>query len=265
MDSERYTLYLDESETHDFGKNKIFSIAGIVVKDSFHNSTLIQELNNLKKIIWKECVEPEKIILHEKEIRYVQNKYNKFKLDDVKPEFKRFRNPNNSMKLYAGLEKIIRNKEVNILGTCIVNDELNKCFNSDILNDKTLIAMQVIMENYCHFLINNNGIGKISYESVGYVPNKIMSLRFHHIKAMGTMYIEPYAMQSLITSIDFPLKSENIAGLQIADFIPNDIARNVSGKNVHIFSLKKEITNSMYDGGLKRKDKYGVKVIPRIP
>jgi hypothetical protein len=260
-----YNLYLDESETHKNGKNRIFVIAGIIVKESYHNTILTQELNDLKKIIWSDYANPNEVILHEKEIRSVQNAFNKhISVKNVKSDFKRFRNPKNSQKLYTGIEKIIGKKDVNILGACIVIDELNRYFSPNILSDKSLISLQIIMENFCHFLTENNGIGKVFYESIGSEPDKIMSLRFHNIKSMGTMYVKPYSMQKLIRSIDFPLKSDNITGLQIADFIPNDIARNVAGKKEHDFNLKREINRSRYDGGLSRKDKYGVKIIPRI-
>jgi len=91
-----------------------------------------------------------------------------------------------------------------------------------------------------------------------------MSLRFHQIKSTGTMYINPYSIQKLILDVNFPYKTSNISGLQIADFIPNDIARNAIKKSTHPFNLSKVINHSMYDGGLQRKDKYGVKILPRI-
>lgn len=120
------------------------------------------------------------------------------------------------------------------------------------------------MENFCHFLKNRNGIGKIFYEAIGEDQSKEMCLRFHHIKAMGTMYVSPYAIQKSIISIDFPKKSDNIAGLQIADFIPNDVARDALKKKKHQFNINREINQAKYDGMIGNKDRFGVKIIPSI-
>ena len=47
--SDMYHLYLDESETHNFGKNRVFTIAGVIVEENYHNTTLTNELIKLKK------------------------------------------------------------------------------------------------------------------------------------------------------------------------------------------------------------------------
>lgn len=268
--SDIYHLYLDESETHDTdssGKwiNQVFCIAGIIVKEDFHNSFIMPEVTNIKRKIWSENPNYSDIILHEKEIRFALNPHNKYKLKEVASEYRRFgRNHKNGIELFNGLEKIIRQKDIHIIGGCVVVDELHKNFHPDILSNKSLITLQIIMENFCHYLKVNNGLGKIFYESIGDEPDKEMCLRLHQIKAIGTMYVNPYAMQKLIVSIDFPKKKDNIAGLQIADFIPNSIARDISGKPKHSLNLGRVIRRSEYDGGIGRKDKFGIKVIPRI-
>lgn len=265
-----YHLYLDESETHSEDNqgrwiNQVFCISGIITTKNFHDVYITPEINRIKSAIWHDLPNNADIILHEKDIRFSQNPFNKFKLNKVSSEYHRFnRDINCSIKLFNGLEKIIRQKDVKIIGGCVIWDELTKNYHEDILNNKSLIALQLIMENFSHFLQSNNGVGRVFYESVGNEPDKQMSLRFHQIKAMGTMYVSPYAMQSLILDIQFPKKSDNIAGLQVADFIPNDIARDIAGKKSHRFNLNKVVKRSQYDGGLTRSDKFGVKIIPRI-
>lgn len=264
--SDIYHLYLDESETHETdpsGKwyNQVFCIAGIIVKEDYHQNYIIPEVNKIKQNIWPEIANNSSIILHEKEIRFALNPHNKFLLKKVSSEYRRFNNQNNARKLFNGLGKIVRQPDVTIIGGCIVVDELHRAYNANILSNKSLIAMQVILENYCHFLNNHHGIGKIFYEAIGDDQSKEMCLRFHHIKAMGTMYVSPYAIQQSIISIDFPKKPENIAGLQIADFIPNDIAREVLNKKQHQFNINKEINMSKYDGMIGNKSRYGVKIM----
>ena len=79
-----FYLFLDESETHDETParkwiNSVFSIAGIVVKSTDHSTIIEPELNTLKKSIWHDLTDPEKKILHEKDIRFALKPQNTHK------------------------------------------------------------------------------------------------------------------------------------------------------------------------------------------
>lgn len=260
-----YNLYLDESETHDAGKNRCFSIAGIIVEDTYDKKTLEKDLNNLKKNIWPNEPNFNNFILHEKDIRNVMNNFNKpSKLNSIKKEYHIFKATSKAKILYTGLEKIIRQPEIKVIGGCILFDELHKNFPKNVLPDKSSIALQIILENFCHFLTKNNGVGRVFYESIGEAPDNAMRMRFYNIKAIGTMYIHPSTIQKLILDISFPEKKDNVSGLQIADFIPNHIVRNAINKPKHRFNLNKPIKKALYCGGLNRPDKFGVKILPRI-
>lgn len=144
--SDIYHLYLDESESHetDFtGKwtNQVFCIAGIIVKENYHQNCIIPEINKIKQTIWSDMANSSSIILYEKEIRFVLNPHNKYFLNSVPSEYRRFKNLNNARKLFNGLGKIVRQPEVSIIGGCIITDELHKTYNTDILCNKSLIAM----------------------------------------------------------------------------------------------------------------------------
>ena len=82
----RYTLYLDESETHKFnpvsgGSEKFhFCMAGVIVaEDSIQD--LANSVKQLKRTIWSDFPNPESIILHQMRIleaekgRLDKNKY----------------------------------------------------------------------------------------------------------------------------------------------------------------------------------------------
>ncbi|WP_117161457.1 DUF3800 domain-containing protein [Paraliobacillus sp. X-1268] len=263
--SDRYHLYLDESETHTNGKNKIFCIAGIIVKEDVHNNVLAKEINSMKEQIWGSvAINNNKYILHEKDIRFAQNRNNKFKLNEIDPIYHIFKHNRTSNVLYNGLENIVGKHEVTVIGGCIVEKEIYKHYDDYILPDKQLIIMQVILENFCHFLRSRKAEGVIFYEAVEEKANNIMRRRFNHIELMGTMYISPEAIQKHIIDLRFPNKSENVAGLQIADFIPNNIVRKVGNKKKHRFNLYEPIRVSRYDGSIMKREKFGVKVIPKL-
>lgn len=259
-----YNLYLDESVTHDNSKNKHFSIAGIIVEEKYHENFLNLQLAELKKKVWGNDypIDYNRFILHEKDIKEALNPKNKGKLKQLSTEYQRFSNFKNAKIVYDELERIIRNKEIHVIGGCIIEDELKKHYYDDVLTDQSLILLQIILENFCHFLKEKNGVGKIYYESIGEMQNRAMSMRFHHIKALGTMFVHPYAMQTLIKDITFPNKSENVSGLQIADFIPNNIVRFIANKPKNKLNLYNAINKTKYDGGLNKPEKYGIKIIP---
>ena len=87
-------------------------------------------------------------------------------------------------------------------------------------------------------------------------------MHFNHVKAMGSMFISPFAMQNYLREIDFPPKSSNNPGLQIADFIPNPFARNALKKKQNKYSIYSQLRLLRYDGGLKRYDRFGMKIMP---
>lgn len=263
-----YNLYLDESETFDEDSktkersNCIFGIAGIIVEETYANDGLKKEINNIKKKLWeKEYKDYEELILHEKDVKQANNAYNKYLLNKCEVHNRIFKNKDTIANLYRDLEKIIRNGQVITLGACIRKDELKKLYSSDIQNDRYLMALQIIMENFVHFLVKNNAKGRIIYEHIGEYQTKELRMRFNMIKTMGTLFISPEVIQERLIDIEFPKKEDNNAGLQVADFIPNVIIRKIAGKKLEKYNIYNKIRASAYKGN-GNKDKYGIKILP---
>jgi len=254
-----YYLYLDESTTHNPGfVNPVFCLAGIIVqKDDLH---LVQQgLDNIKKLIWHDLPTPANLILHEKEVREAQNRM--FNKSSIKPHYLRFRSNKYSRMLYSQLDALLKVIPCKIMGAVIQRDSLDQHFQRDIQSDYYLSAMQIVLENFCQFLINVGGVGHIILESRDH-QDKQVRLRYNHIKAMGSMFVNPYAMQTLLKDIDFPNKTDNIAGLQIADFVPNPFARNTLGNKQPQFNIYQALRPLRYDGGLRKFDRFGIKIMP---
>lgn len=254
-----YNLYLDESTTHTNWKNQFFSISGIIVEEKTHDNTLTPALNNLKQKVWgSSFADYKNLILHEKDIKAaVSSKKSNIKKLSTKDIV--FNNKTVTKDFYIGLEKLINTADIWIIGAWISKDKLFKNYFEEILNDQPLIMLQIILENFCHFLESKNGQGRIFYESIGVAADRKMSLRFHHIKATGTMYVSPHSFQSLIKDLSFPQKTDNITGLQIADFIPNNVVRHAANKKKSNYNLYNCIGKKQYDGGVNNKKKYGIK------
>jgi len=254
--SDEYLLFLDESETHINNSSKVFCIAGIIIKDVDY-PIIISELNNLKRLIWNDLSDPLSVRIHQKEIREANNGKR------VSPEFLRFKKNLNCRLFYTELNKIFQLNLISIIGCCIIMDNLDQFFHSDIITDKYLIGMQMVLENYCHFLHRNNGVSSIFYESLEEPNDKEIRMRFNLIKAMGSMFVNSYSMQRYLKDISFPTKSQNIHGMQLADFVPNDFARKANGLKRHKYDIYDNTRRLRYNGGIEGKeDRFGIKIMP---
>lgn len=166
--------------------------------------------------------------------------------------------------MYTDLNKIIVNNDLVIIAVSISKDKLNYYYPLPLRHiDEWTIALQLLLENFSHFLVQKDGKGQIYYEYINDYHKKEMRRRFYTIKSMGTMYISPYIIQSRLMGINFPTKAENMTGLQLTDFIPNDIARKHAGFRVKKkMNLRHTIIRKTYNGIVNDKSRFGIKMIP---
>lgn len=269
---DEYTLYLDESETYNFNKitnireNVHFIISGIICKNQYHDTILTKKVNRIKELIWNHCEQDNMYyqkILHE----FDMSKAIKNQRKQLKCEYNIvFKNKHIYNFAYDMLTDIIKSDEIIILSVCIDEDGLEKYYDKQKLNDRYQIAMNMLIENYYHFLNSVNGIGKICYESLPQNQMERIMKRYLGIKYNGTMFYSAKTINSRIKNLEFRDKKENLSGLQIADFIPNSIGRYILKKT---YSNLKErnisysvIESKLYDGNINCIQKYGSKIIP---
>lgn len=269
---DEYTLYLDESYTGNFNKitnkmdNPLFVIAGIIVKNDYHDTILSDKIISLKCNIWNRCgndVDYKNHILHELEMSYaITRKIGKLKFDYNKV----FKNKHIYNYTYDVMSNIIEEADLTIIGASIAEDELRKMHSLQDLNDILSICMNIVIENYYHFLCSVNGIGKICYESMPENQNAKIRKRYEIIKNTGTMFYPAKSINKRIKGIEFKNKTDNIIGLQVADFVPNAIGRHILNKsyndnkqrNVYYPVLESKI----YDGYVGNINRFGIKKIP---
>lgn len=269
---DEYTLYLDESHTGDYNKetkrkdNPLFIMAGVIVKNENHDTFLTNSVNILKNNIWNKCDNDphyKEHILHELEMsNAITHKIKKLKCEYNKV----FKNKHVYNFTYDVMSKIIEDADLIIICVGIFEDKLAKLHPIQSLNDILSICMNIIIENYYHYLCSVNGIGTICYESMPENQNEKIKKRYEIIRNTGTMFYPAKAINKRIKGIIFKEKAANIIGLQIADFIPNSIGRHILSKT---YNDKKQrnvpfsiIENKLYDGCVGNKNRFGIKIIP---
>lgn len=248
-----YILYLDESETFTSTMDRYFAIGGVIVPDTIKNQ-LVQDINTLKSRLWGPMATQN--ILHEKEISEALHK----RLSVTSP-YSIFKNKANIVTLYNGLSVILSKYHIVTIGACLNESEIERLYGKEV-SPKLTIALQLLLENYCHFLMTHNATGDICYESLQEPGNRGLRQRFYELEALGTMYYPPHFFQTHIGDIQFKEKTSNDPGLQLADFIPNTLARVAAGLKPKHNIFKKQVVRQLYDGGMNNTEKFGGKVMP---
>ena len=117
----RYTLYLDESETHKFNPAIMssqefhFCMAGVIVAED-DAQKLENSVKQLKRSIWSELQNPENVILHQMRILEAE----KGRLNTTKyPEYAKFCRNAERKKFYKELKKVFVHNDITIVGSSI--------------------------------------------------------------------------------------------------------------------------------------------------
>lgn len=237
-----------------------FCMAGVIVAEDDY-ADLQNSVNQLKRNVWPEVGNPENVILHQ--MRLIEAE--KGRLDTSKyPEYAKFNRRSERKKFYDELKNVFAHNKLTIVGSSINEDNLKQYYwvSGKNKQDQYLVAMQLLLENYCHFLCTNNAMGNIVYEYRKLIGNERLRDKYYHMKLMGSMYMTKEAAEKRLLGIDFIDKLNNEAGLQIADFIPNSFARDhagISQPNPNIFGT---LRYNLYDGNMGNKERFGIKYMP---
>lgn len=256
-----YTMYMDESETKKSDEQRYFVIGGLIIKNEDYTA-IEQSLMDIKKLLWVEDVDASSYILHEKDVSFASSWSNRHRLNEIPSYNKIFTKKRNVLTLYNEISKIFRLSPVVTLGVCLDKKALFDSYGEQHLNNQFTIAIQLMIEHYCQFLSDTKSTGDICYEAMQPEQNMKIQQRMYELKALGTMYYSPATIQNHLREIKFVQKSDNYAGLQLADFIPNTLARYAANLKPKNQSLSENIRSKLYCGknGVE-KMKYGFKIL----
>lgn len=238
-----YILFLDESKPNSNFQN--FTLGGVAIEKNNYEQIVKPFIKKLKIDIF----ENPDVILHEIEIRTKKGSFENISIDQQKNFFEKLN----------GL--FLESDFIHVFAVSANIDEINKLYKLKDRNDIYYITLQLLMENFAHFLSSNNGVGTIFLESTDNVNNAKLQNLFYQLKATGTLFYKREMLQEHLSTINFCLKTDNVIGLQLADFIPNVIARLVLGKKQKNFSILEGITARLYDGQVQIPERFGCKVI----
>jgi len=241
-----YYLYLDETKANTHFP--YFCLGGCIINDNIYENTIVPEINKIKRKIFGS----DEVILHEIDIRKAE----------LEP-YRIMRNRQKRQEFWQRINDLFSQPNLfNTIGVAVNPSEVDSLYNNNLTNSEYFIALQIILENFTHFLEKKNGQGSIFIESRNPTEDQRMSNHFHALKANGTLFLDKNSLQRRLGTISFPVKADNNIGLQLADFIPNPIARHHAGKRQKLPNLFDHIQNKYYDGNVGMPSRFGLKKIP---
>ena len=284
---DEYVLYLDESE---FKSSKTFAFAGIAVKKD-DICILEQGLEEIKRLIWDEqYIIDNAPVLHCTELQKVFDNRRTVDILGVKEEYQDFIKKTDEeiekiyYQVYGKLSQLLKKANATVFSCIIKLQQLYDLFFIDedhnglhLIDDKYNIALQKVIENYTHYLSLNDGYGDVVYESrnnFGENSSKSPDIKlinvYHKIQAnnKGIVYTDSMAVQNRNRTIVAYSKNENLAGLQLADFVAYNIIKFEGCKvEKQVTDFMKQIHRLSYNGGhlVSEKDQrsfWGMRVLP---
>lgn len=284
---DEYTLYLDESRN---SEGTYFTISGVIIRNN-DIDILNAGILDAKRCIWSnEYIEKSIPILHCVELTTVKNcSWNKSYLSSYiknHPHYLSLQNKNSSdikdiyNNVYGKLCKVLKDINGVIVGCTIDVNKFKYIYGDKFTIDSELffeVAMQETIENYAHFLYVNDGIGCIVYESrnnkdsqTNRSPDFKMYNNFCHIKSSnkGISFINQDMMSKTIRYLNIFNKQEDIAGLQLADFIAyNTTSVKSFFSDTNKTEFQRKISERLYNGLFTIDEKdlrsyFGMKYLP---
>ena len=235
-------------------------MSGVIIRET--NYPAIQsEMEALKRKVWNNAARCENYILHEKDVSFANFPLNSSKLSAVASCYHIFTDTKKVQLLYNELSKLFKKSDLYTIGVCLDKSILFARYGEKNLNNQLTIAIQLLIEHYCQFLIMNHAAGDICYEAMQPEQNTKIQQRLYELKALGSMYYSPKTIQDCIREIHFVKKSENMIGLQLADFVPNTLGRYAAGMKPKNKNFAKIVRKKLYDGCQDKTYRFGFKVL----
>jgi len=238
--TKEYYLFLDETKPNAHGS--YFALGGYAIQKEDYENILKPSLGKIKEDLMPNPELP----LHLYDMRKNINGF----------EFLSDLTIRNS--LFDRIKNLIQNLRISVFVASIdTNKYKNMYYNKT--NDIYDIALQTILENFVHFLIENNAIGSFFIESRNQAENKYLQICYYRLLTGGTLFIDSNTIMNKLSILSFPLKSDNNLGVQLADFIPVSFVRHLIGSKDYC-GLYKLFELKLYKGyGGNMEDRFGFK------
>jgi len=259
----KYRLYIDEVgnpglESSKDPRHRYLSLTGIVMELGYVDEVVSPELEGLKRKYFH-CHVDEPIILHRKEI--INQKY----------PFRSLRDEKRRKAFDRDLLRLLNNLEYTVI-TVVIDKLEHKARYQVWQQDPYHYSLRILLERYVLFLKDLGLTGDVMAESRGGKEDMRLKRSYERVFKEGTEYVTFQTFDKYLTSRQLKVKqkSNNIAGLQIADLVAHpsfkatlarrnkrSLPSNFGGRIAYILEKKK-----YYRSASGKIDGWGRKWLP---
>ena len=212
-------LFLDESGDHDLRiidpQYPLFVLGGVIVEQAYAEGQMTEEVQDFKHRLFGR----EDLILHTADITRNRNGFEQLKETSFRQHF------------YEELNKLMKKLEYKVVA-CVIRKDVPLSRYGIAAIDPYLFSLDVLVERFCMEVGNVIEGGMILAEKRGITLDHEIELAWLNLKIQGTRYIQASKVESRIAALNLRHKSENLAGLQLADLVVTPIGRYVLGKKI---------------------------------
>jgi hypothetical protein len=221
---EKYRIYIDEVGNSDLESSsnpnhRFLSLTGVIVDLEYIAGTLHPQMEQLKAEFFGAHPD-DPVIFHRKELLNGRPPFSCLKDDSIRKQF--------DCKLLA----LLTNWQYSVISVCIDKFKHKETYTT-WRYDPYHYCLEVMLERYIFFLDPINGIGDVMAESRGGKEDRRLKKAFNELYINGNYHITPERMKQRLTSCQLKVKSKsnNIAGLQLADLLAHPSRNEILHEN----------------------------------
>ena len=212
-------LFLDESGDHNLSvidpQYPMFVLGGVIMEVDYAKGPLTDALNDFKRRMLGRT----DIVLHTADI--VRNRNG----------FERMKDPGYRAEFLEGLNEVMRRAEYRVVA-CTIHKTAHLSRYGLAAVDPYMLSLDILVERFSLDVGNVTRGGIIVAEKRGPVLDPGLELAWLNLKINGTRYVQAHDIDNRIGGLLLRAKSDNIAGLQLADLVVSPVGRKVLGKPV---------------------------------
>ncbi len=212
-------LFLDESGDHSLNKidpqYPVFVLGGCIVDRDYHDNHMTEMMDRYKK----ELFGREDFIIHTADISRRKGVFQAL----TKIEFRE--------KFFEKTNQLMKEFDYIIVACGIKKDAHLRLYRLAAM-DPYMLSLKILVERFV-FEIKSHGGGEkgiIVAESRDEALNNELRLNWIDLRTSGTEYLSASEIRKHVSDLQIREKSQNIAGLQVADLIVSPIGRHIIGK-----------------------------------
>jgi hypothetical protein len=212
-------LFLDESGDHNLSvidqQYPLFVLGGIIVDKNYAESILEEKLRQFKMNLFGN----DQIILHTADISRNKNGF-----EQLKDKF--FRE-----KFYEKLNELMASLEYKVVA-CAIKKEIHLTQYGIAALDPYILSLDILLERFCFEVGNVQDGGMVIAEKRNPTLDHELDLAWLNLKIKGTHYLQAKEIEKRVSAVITRPKTDNIAGLQLADLVVSPIGRFVLKKKI---------------------------------